>query len=223
MARVEQHQWYRQYLKLKAEAADAILLFRFGDFYETFDDDAKLIAELLDVTLTRKDCAVDRTQPREQQKIYAPMAGMPYHAVERYVTDLVGRGYRVAIAEQISETESSRTDTRPRSVFAGGVQTSERPTGGMVHRAIVRVITPGTITDLSMLNAAANNYLAAAIVQTDRVGFAYADLSTAEFAAAEFVGERAVAQFQSELARLNVAELLVPDDPALRLAGFAPN
>ncbi len=221
MARLEQHQWYRQYLKLKAEAPDSVLLFRFGDFYETFDEDAKLIAELLDVTLTRKDCGVDKSLPKDQQKIYSPMAGMPYHAVERYVVDLVGRGFRVAIAEQISATEASRTDTRPRSVFAGGLNQSERQTG-MVHRAIVRVITPGTITDVSMLNAAVNNYLAAVIVEGDRVGLAYADLSTAEFAAAEFVGERAVAQFQSELARLQVAELLVPDDAGLRLPDFVP-
>jgi DNA mismatch repair protein MutS len=221
MSRIEQHQWYRQYLKLKAEAPDSILLFRFGDFYECFDDDAKLIAELLDVTLTRKENGVDKTLPKERQKTYAPMAGMPYHAVERYVTELVGRGFRVAIAEQISATEASRTDTRPRSVFAAGLSQSERQTG-MVHRAIVRVITPGTITDVSMLNAAVNNYLAAVIVEDDRVGLAYADLSTAEFAAAEFTGERAVAQVQSELDRLQVAELLVPDDEGLRLPELRP-
>ena len=115
MAQVTIHPWYRQYRKLKDQAADAILLFRFGDFYETFDDDAKLVAELLDVTLTRKDYAVDKSKPKESQKLYAPMAGMPYHAVERYVSDLVGRGYRVAIAEQLTETEANRTDHRPRS------------------------------------------------------------------------------------------------------------
>jgi hypothetical protein len=85
MAKMELHSWYRQYRQLKAQAPDAILFFRFGDFYETFDDDAKLIAELLDVTLTRKDYAVDKSKPKEPQKFYAPMAGMPYHAVERYV------------------------------------------------------------------------------------------------------------------------------------------
>ncbi|MBX0326650.1 DNA mismatch repair protein MutS [Oscillochloris sp. ZM17-4] len=224
MAKVEIHQWYRQYRKLKAEAEDAILLFRFGDFYETFDDDAKLIAELLDVTLTRKDFAVDKGKPKDQQKLWSPMAGMPYHAVERYVNDLVGRGYRVAIAEQLSETESSRSDTRPKSIFASGIQQTapgdlERK---MVHREIVRVITPGTVIDSSMLTTTANNYLAAAIVEGERIGLAYADLSTGEFAAIEFSGERAAAQLHGELSRLQVAEVLVPDDERLRLPELAP-
>ncbi|NNJ09215.1 DNA mismatch repair protein MutS [Chloroflexales bacterium ZM16-3] len=224
MAKVEIHAWYRQYRKLKAEAEDAILLFRFGDFYETFDDDAKLIAELLDVTLTRKDFAVDKSQPKDQQKLWAPMAGMPYHAVERYVNDLVGRGYRVAIAEQLSETESSRSDTRPKSIFASGIQQTapgdfERK---MVHREIVRVITPGTVIDSSMLTTTANNYLAAAIIEGERIGLAYADLSTGEFAAIEFTGERAAAQLHGELSRLQVAEVLVPDDERLRLPELAP-
>jgi DNA mismatch repair protein MutS len=224
MARVEIHAWYRQYRKLKEQAADAILLFRFGDFYETFDDDAKLVAELLDVTLTRKDYAVDKSQPKDSQKLYAPMAGMPYHAVERYVSDLVGRGYRIAIAEQLTETESTRTDTRPRSVFATGIQHAapgeiERK---MVHREIVRVITPGTVIDGSMLAAATNNYLAAAIVEEGAVGLAYADLSTGEFACVEFGGERAATQLQGELARLQAAEVLVPDAEGLRLPHLAP-
>jgi DNA mismatch repair protein MutS len=221
MARIELHSWYRQYRALKAQAADAILLYRFGDFYETFDDDAKLVSELLDVTLTRKEYAVDKSQPKDQQKLHAPMAGMPYHAVERYVVDLVGRGYRVAIAEQISETESMRTDTRPRSVFAGGVKAIERQPG-MVHREIVRVITPGTIVDPSMLATTSNNYLAAAIVEQGHVGLAYADLSTGEFAATELSGERAAAQLQGELARLQASEILVPADATLRLPELAP-
>ncbi|NTU83115.1 MAG: DNA mismatch repair protein MutS, partial [Chloroflexales bacterium] len=223
MAKIEIHAWYRQYRKLKDQAADAILLFRFGDFYETFDDDAKLVAELLDVTLTRKDYAVDKSRPKDSQKLYSPMAGMPYHAVERYVSDLVGRGYRVAIAEQLTETESTRTDTRPRSVFAAGIQhAAPGEMGKMVHREIVRVITPGTVVDSSMLAAATNNYLAAAIVDGEAVGLAYADLSTGEFAAAEFSGERAVAQLQGELARLQAAEVLVPDAEELRLPALAP-
>jgi DNA mismatch repair protein MutS len=221
MAKMELHSWYRQYRQLKAQAPDAILFFRFGDFYETFDDDAKLIAELLDVTLTRKDYAVDKSKPKEPQKFYAPMAGMPYHAVERYVSDLVGRGYRVAIAEQLSATESSQKDTRPRSVFAGGIAPIERQRE-MVHREIVRIITPGTVIEPGLLTAGANNYLAAVISTGGRVGLAYADLSTGEFAATEFGGERAMQFLQSELARLNAAEVLVPDDETLRLPGLEP-
>ncbi len=223
MAKIELHAWYRQYRKLKDQAADAILLFRFGDFYETFDDDAKLIAELLEVTLTRKDYAIDKSLPKDSQKLWAPMAGMPYHAVERYVTDLVGRGYRVAIAEQLTATESTRTDTRPRSVYAGGIHhAAPGEMSKMVHREIVRVITPGTVIDGTMLAATANNYLAATMIEGGTIGLAYADLSTGEFAAAEFSGERAVAQLQGELARLQVAELLVPDSEALRLPAFTP-
>ncbi len=221
MAKVELHNWYRQYRTLKDQHPDAILFFRFGDFYETFDDDAKLIAELLDVTLTRKDYAIDRSKPKDQQKLFSPMAGMPYHAVESYVARLVGQGYRVAIAEQLSETESSRGDTRPRSVFAAGLEQSERQRG-MVHREVVRIVTPGTLVDPALLPAAANNYLAAVIAEQDRIGLAYADLSTGEFAAVEFGDERAAARLEGELSRLNVAETLVPDDDALRLPGLTP-
>lgn len=221
MATVELHAWYRQYRKLKEEAADAILLFRFGDFYETFDDDAKLIAELLDITLTRKEYAVDKRLPKDQQKLYAPMAGMPYHAVDRYVSDLIARGYRVAIAEQLSETEAMRNDTRPRSVYAAGL-TPVESSGKMVQRAIVRVITPGTVIDPAMLPDRTNNYLAAVIVDQGKIGLAYADLSTGEFAAAEFTDARALMQLQAELARLSPAEVLVPDDETLRLPNLEP-
>jgi DNA mismatch repair protein MutS len=221
MSKVTLHNWYRQYQQLKAQAADAVLFFRFGDFYETFDDDAKLIAALLDVTLTRKEYAVDKSNPKESQPFYAPMAGMPYHAVERYVAELISRGYRVAIAEQLSETDSSRGDTRRRSIFAHGITQSEKQ-HGMVHREIVRVITPGTVVDPSLLNSSSNNYLVAVLVEGGRVGLAYADLSTGEFCASEFGGERASQQLQSELVRLQAAEVLVPDDEELRLPHLAP-
>src|SRR5690349_9131148 len=109
--------WYIQYRELKAAHPDTVLLYRLGDFYETFDDDAKLIADLLEVTLTSKHFANDKRTNVQQR---APMAGMPYHAIERYVTALLGAGYRVAIAEQVSETASSKSDTRPKSVYAAG-------------------------------------------------------------------------------------------------------
>ncbi|NJM05487.1 DNA mismatch repair protein MutS [Candidatus Gracilibacteria bacterium] len=221
MSKITLHNWYRQYQQLKEQAADAVLFFRFGDFYETFDDDAKLIAALLDVTLTRKDFAVDKSLPKETQTLYAPMAGMPYHAVERYVAELISRGYRVAIAEQLSETDSSRSDTRRRSIFAHGITQGEKQ-HGMVHREIVRVITPGTVIDPSLLNSTSNNYLVAVLVEGGRVGLAYADLSTGEFCASEFGGERATQHLQSELVRLQAAEVLVPDDEDLRLPHLAP-
>ncbi len=214
--------WYMQYRQLKAGQPDAILFYRMGDFYEAFDDDAKLIADQLDVTLTYKHFA-NHKQTGEKQ--LCPMAGMPYHAVERYVGDLVSRGYRVAIAEQISETPSSKSDTRPKSVFAAGLE-QRTSVKGMVEREVVRVITPGTVTDAGMLSAAQNNYLAAVIVEQHgercRVGLAYADLSTGEFYATEFGGDRAATQAQGELARLQAAEVLAPDDEALRLPGLDP-
>jgi DNA mismatch repair protein MutS len=210
--------WYVQYRWLKASCPDAVLLYRMGDFYETFDDDAKLSAQVLDVTLTYKKFAKTKAAKEEQR---CPMAGMPYHAAERYVGQLVSAGYRVAIAEQISETPSSRADTRARSVFAAGLeQTSQMK--GMVERKIVRVITPGTVIDSSLLPATQNNYLVALLAEGQRAALAYADLSTGEFAVTEFSGERAHLAAQGELARLQAAEVLTPEDTALRLPGVDP-
>ena len=219
---LELHDWYKQYRALKAATPDAVLLYRMGDFYEAFDDDAKLVADLLGVTLTSKDFGTlkgSKDKKRDQRR--CPMAGMPYHAVERYVGQLVGAGYRVAIAEQVSETPSSKSDTRPRSVFAAGLEQSGARKD-MVDREIVRVITPGTVIDSGLLPAAQNVYLAALLAEGGRVGLAYADLSTGEFCCTEFSGERAAGQGQGELARLQAVEILVPDDAALRLPGLEP-
>jgi DNA mismatch repair protein MutS len=215
---LELHDWYTQFRGLKADAPDAVLFYRMGDFYEAFDDDAKLIAELLSVTLTSKEFA---SRKGSKERVKCPMAGMPYHAIERYAGELVKAGYRVAIAEQISETASSRSDTRPRSVFAAGL---EQGSGGkgMVDRKIIRVLTPGTIIEPGLLAAEQNNYLAAVVAEGGKVGIAYVDLSTGEFAATELTGDRAAIQAQSELARLQAAEVLVPDKPELRLVGLEP-
>lgn len=211
--------WYIQFRELKAAHPDTVLLYRLGDFYEAFDDDAKLIADLLEVTLTYKKFANHKHTKADQR---APMAGMPYHAIERYVSALVGAGYRVAIAEQVSETPSSKSDTRPRSVFAAGLEQGERRRD-IVDREVVRVITPGTVIDSGMLTATQNNYLVALLADGARVGLAYADLSTGEFCCTEFGGDRAAQQAQGELARLQASEVLVPDDTSLRLPGLAPS
>ena len=210
--------WYTQYRELKAAYPDTVLLYRLGDFYETFDDDAKLVAELLDVTLTSKHFANQKRTGVQQR---APMAGMPYHAIERYVTALLAAGYRVAIAEQVSETPSSKSDTRPKSVFAAGLTQGERRRD-IADREVVRVITPGTVIDPGMLPTTQNNYLAAVIADGKRTGLAYADLSTGEFCCTEFAGDPAATQAQGELARLQAVEVLVPDDAALRLPGLEP-
>jgi DNA mismatch repair protein MutS len=214
----ELNDWYIQYRGLKAGYTDAVLLYRLGDFYETFDDDAKLAAELLGVTLTFRRFAKHKGTKAEQR---CAMAGMPYHSIDGYISKLVGAGYRVAVAEQMSETASMRTDTRPRSKYAAGLEPAA-PSRDMVDRKVVRVITPGTVVDAGLLAAERNNYLAAVIRDGDRIGLAYADLSTGEFAATEFAGERAVEQAQGELARLAAAEVLAPDKSELRLPGLEP-
>jgi DNA mismatch repair protein MutS len=216
----ELQNWFIQFRMLKASCPDAVLFYRLGDFYETFEDDAKLCADLLEVTLTYKEFVKDdgRTSKRDRS---CPMAGMPYHAAERYVGQLVGAGYRVAIAEQMSETPSSKSDTRPKSVFASGLETTGAQKG-IVERKIIRVITPGTITDVGVLPSSQNNYLVALIAEGGKVGLAYADLSTGEFACTEFGGDRSAGQAQGELARLQAAEVLVPDDAKLRLPGIEP-
>jgi DNA mismatch repair protein MutS len=222
--RPEKNLWYLQYLKLKAKYPDAVLLYRLGDFYEVFDDDAKLVAGMLGVTLTRKKCGSDE----RGDDTFAPMAGMPYHAVDNYIGKLVEAGYRVAVAEQMGLTEANKRDTRPRSSYAPGEQAyeSERLHEKIEHREVVRVITPGTRTDSSMLHAHANNYLAAvmSVVHNGEllIGLAYADLTTGEFAATQWGGERARIQLEGELARLGASEVLVPDDPQQRPASLSP-
>ena len=159
--------WYSQFRELKAGHPDTVLLYRLGDFYETFDDDAKLVADLLDVTLTYKKFASHKRTKAEQR---APMAGMPYHAIERYVGAIVGAGYRVAIAEQLSETPSSKSDTRPKSVFAAGIE-QRRPAARYRRSRGVRVVTPGTVTEPGMLPTVQNNYLTALIADGGRVAW----------------------------------------------------
>ncbi|HRQ39612.1 MAG TPA: DNA mismatch repair protein MutS [Chloroflexota bacterium] len=167
----------QQYLDIKAQYPDAIVLFRLGDFYETFDDDAHTAARELDLVLT------SRPQGKNQR---TPMAGVPYHAAESYIARLVAKGYKVALCEQMGET----------------------PINGLMAREVVRVFTAGTVIEPGMLDAARHNYLVAAIVDGDRVGLAYADITTGIFATTQFHGRRTLTE---ELARLHPAELLVPD------------
>ena len=142
----------RQYLRIKKEHPDEVLLFRMGDFYETFDDDARLVARELEIALTSREMG------RGQR---VPLAGIPYHALEPYLARLVKKGYRVAICEQTSDPAESR---------------------GLVERQVVRVVTPGTVIEDAILEQKANNYLAAVIVEGDQAGLAYVDITTSEFA-----------------------------------------
>ena len=168
----------QQYLDVKAQHPDAIVFFRLGDFYETFDDDARLAAEELDLVLT------SRPQGKNQR---TPMAGVPHHAAEGYIARLIAKGYKVALCEQIGDSAQIK---------------------GLMPREVVRVFTSGTVIEPGMLDAGRNNYLTAVLFEGDRVGLAYADITTGEFATTQFNGRRRLTE---ELARLDPAELLLPD------------
>ena len=175
----------KQYQRIKAAHPDAILLFRLGDFYEMFFDDAEVGARELEITLTSRTTGAGGR---------VPMCGVPYHAVEAYLSRLVEKGYRVAVCDQVED---------PRKAV------------GLVRREVVRVVTPGTLLDPAALPEKGNNYIAAvassaAGASRRRVyGLAVLDYSTGEFRAAEFAGEAGLARLTDELACLEPAEVVV--------------
>ncbi len=175
-----------QYFALKAEAADCLLFYRMGDFFELFFDDAKTAAQTLDIALTARG---------EHLGAPIPMCGVPIHAAEAYLARLIRAGHRVAIAEQI-ET--------PAAAKARGGKT-------LVARGIVRVVTAGTLTEEALLEARAANWLVALAPMAGRIGFAAADISTGRFEA----GEVAPADLDAELARLSASEIIVPEGSPL--------
>ncbi len=166
----------RQYLKVKSAYPDAIVLFRMGDFYETFDNDAVLAARDLEITLTSRSMGKDTK---------VPMAGVPAHALEPYLARLIKKGHKVAICEQLTDPATSR---------------------GLVERDVVRVVTPGTVFESSLLDEDANNYLAALVEQGHQVGLAYVDITTGEFAAVQMDRDGLL----PELSRISPAEILIP-------------
>jgi DNA mismatch repair protein MutS len=145
----------RQYLRIKREHQGEILLFRMGDFYETFDDDARTLSRELEIALTSREMG-------RGQRI--PLAGIPYHALEPYLVRLIKKGYKVAICEQTSDPATSR---------------------GLVDREVVRVVTPGTVIEDAILDQKENNYLAAVVLGNDEAGLAYGDITTSEFATSQ--------------------------------------
>ena len=146
----------RQYLNVKREHEDDILLFRMGDFYETFDDDARVLSRELEIALTSREFG-------KGQRV--PLAGIPYHSLEANLARLIKKGYRVAICEQVSDPATSK---------------------GIVDREVVRVVTPGTVIEDALLEQKANNYLAALVVEGDAVGMSWVDITTSEFATTQF-------------------------------------
>ena len=169
----------RQYMEIKAENEDSILFFRVGDFYEMFYDDAKKASEELDLVLTGKDCG---------QQERAPMCGVPYHSCEAYIARLVAKGYKVAVCEQM-----------------------EAPSAGknIVRRDIVRIITPGTVIEDTMLEEGVNNYLCAVAVTKEDAGICFTDASTGECYATTLPQEKTGQHIISEISRFRPKEILI--------------
>jgi len=165
-----------QYKKIKLQHPDAILLFRMGDFYETFFEDAKTASSVLNLVLTSRDKGPDAV----------PMAGFPFHAADSYIRKLIKAGHRVAVCEQTEDSSEAR---------------------GLLQRAVTRIITPGTITDEMLLDEKRNNYLCSIFVG-EKIGLAWADVSTGHFQTEEL----GVWQLSNELARIAPAECLIQED-----------
>ena len=175
----------QQYMQIKEQYKDAILFYRLGDFYEMFFDDAKLASRELELTLTGRDCG---------QAERAPMCGVPFHSYESYVARLIAKGYKVAICEQLEDPSAAK---------------------GLVKRGIIRVVTPGTVIEGSMLDESRNNYLAALYARPDSgdCGVCFCDCSTGELQATTLSGDDVDLRVSNELGRFNPSEIVV--NPAM--------
>ena len=178
----------RQYLEIKSQYPDCILMFRMGDFYEMFDDDAEVAARELDITLTA------RAHRKGGEKI--PMAGVPYHAVDGYIAKLIEKGFHVAVCDQVTEPSGR----------------------GIVEREVTRVMTPGTVVEPALLEEGKANYLMAILPVGDaetgewnRAGLAFVDISTGEFSATEFSGDNVGMRVFEELSRVEPREVIMPE------------
>jgi len=178
-----------QYMSIREKYPDCLLFFRLGDFYEMFLDDAKLGAEILDITLTSRSRGKDGR---------IPMAGVPYHAVDSYLAKLVKAGYKVAICEQTSDPSESQ---------------------GLVDREVVRIVTPGTVLDETSLDRKTNNYIAALTTNEKGLGLALADISTGTFYTDQFDPQNLRQVIINEFSKYRPTECILPDnlynDPSL--------
>ena len=169
----------QRYLETKEQYKDCILFYRLGDFYEMFFDDAILASRELEITLTGKDCG---------QEERAPMAGVPYHAAEIYISKLVSKGYKVAICEQLSDPKTTK---------------------GIVERGVIRVVTPGTIVESNMLEERKNNYIMSIYKAGIYFGISICDISTGEFYSAEIKDTQNFPMVLDEIARYSPSELVI--------------
>lgn len=196
----------RQWAELKRSVPDAIVLFRLGDFYEAFNEDAEVLARVCDVTLTSRPVA---------KGARAPMAGVPYHAVDGYIAQLVRAGVKVAIVEQRGAESSPEKRARMSGPAREGNAAPAAGAGAkaILEREIVRVVTPGTLVEGELVEAGSGNYLAALVPPSGEragAGLAALDLTTGEFMAADLVAGTGLRTALDELARLRPAELIVP-------------
>lgn len=169
----------RQYFKIKEQHKDEILFYRLGDFYEMFFDDAITVSRELELVLTGRECG---------QSERAPMCGVPFHAADTYIARLIAKGYKVAVCEQVEDPSQAK---------------------GLVERDIVRIVTPGTVTDSVMLDEAKNNYLACIVMNAAGAGLCFCDVSTGQVFVCELNGERLTERVINELAKFAPAEILL--------------
>ena len=179
----------RQYLSIKAEHNDALLLFRMGDFYETFDNDAEIISKDLDIALTSREMGKDNR---------VPLAGIPYHSLDSYLAKLIIKGHKIAICEQISNAETSSVK-------------------GLMDREVVRVITPGTIIEPSILNDKKNNYIVSLVIEKDIATIAYIDTSSSNIIEIIDIPD---SNISLELDRINPAEIISNDENITQINEF---
>ncbi|MCS6800443.1 MAG: DNA mismatch repair protein MutS [Chloroflexota bacterium] len=190
---------YRQYLAFKRQYPDCILFFQLGDFYETFDDDAKVVASVCDIVLTSRGFG-----PSERR----PLAGVPVRSAEVYIAKLIAAGKKVVVVDQVERTGGPGTTLRNAQAAAARAGAGPAPKGhkALFERYVSRVVTPGTALDPVMLDAKANNYLVALLSEGGWTGIAAADVSTGEFFCLQVAEELAAA----ELERLSPAEIILP-------------
>ena len=175
----------RQYLEAKRQYRDAVVFFRMGDFYEMFYEDALVAARALELTLTSRS--------KDAGGNGIPMCGVPFHAADGYIARLVKKGFRVAVCEQVEDPKKAK---------------------GLVKREVVRVVSPGTLTDTNYLDAREPAFLMSVVENRDVVGVALVDISTGEFTTAEYRGEAGLAALADEIAVLRPREVIVPGNGA---------
>ena len=169
----------KQYKEIKSKYEDCILFFRLGDFYEMFFDDAIKASKELGLTLTSRN---------KEKGENVPLAGIPYHTANPYISKLVSKGYKVAICEQVEDPKTVK---------------------GIVKREVIKIITPGTVIDVETLDDKSNNYLAAIRIIENMIGIAYLDITTGEFKVVEVESDKEYINLFNELNKIEPREILI--------------